>query len=481
MIDMEDQSMASISGRGLKNTKEETASEAECPFGVPSSSVFSYTNMSSVANFQDWSEQSTGTHSFIVQLSADSKEGNLHCSGFPGCHSIEIPTSKDETNDTHRTTGITQSLIHMAAPVEHSDSNVSSTEPLNQSTSSVSQSNSLLGSPLMEDVTLSCNTQPVEEHKTAYMNHSSDINAGVDNCSKQRDIPNPKHENQPRQESVATADVTPHTSEDHKPDDSKKRKNPRRAAAKKAVYASVESEDPMLTQSGVPADTKTAKGKAAPRGGRNKNGSNPKRKKKEVDDGDSDKDIGPQSKKFKKKDFIRDTLHMLTMCKLNTPIPEEIFSVITDNYVSISGSLEDHVTDSYCCDTDILSVEELKKEMGASDNIFVSKCHLSVNEEGIPCWCCCYIDFFGDFEQKKFVTDVLGFELAEQLAERSRENAEISFHMLWIQQNKDHLNFDIPDNASKLVLERLIQIKDILMRIDDIGLLVGEMRRVIQQ
>ncbi|GFE54876.1 GCN5-related N-acetyltransferase, putative [Babesia ovis] len=186
------------------------------------------------------------------------------------------------------------------------------------------------------------------------------------------------------------------------------------------------------------------------------------------------------TKRVKKKDTVLNALHTLNLCRLNTPIPAEAVEPITEADIVISGSLDEHEFDCYCCDSDIMSIQELKEQLGANNSVFLSKCHLCIDADGQPCWCCCYIDVFGSLAQKRFVIDVLGFQLAEELAERSRENAEMLFHMLWIQQNKKQLDCNIPDNASNSVLLRFNQLKNIIMHIDRIGLVASQMRRAIE-
>ncbi|ORM41747.1 uncharacterized protein BXIN_2785 [Babesia sp. Xinjiang] len=179
-------------------------------------------------------------------------------------------------------------------------------------------------------------------------------------------------------------------------------------------------------------------------------------------------------------DVLFNALHDLNLCRLNTPIPSQVFDIGTEEEIVITGSLDEHELDCNCCDSELLDMREFGEPIGPENVAFFSKCHLCINPQGTPCWCCCYIDFFGSFAQKRFVVDVFGFEMAEGLARRSRENAEMIFHMLWMQQNKKLLDCNIPQNASMAVLQQYAQLKHVIMRIDRMGFLASQMRRAIR-
>ncbi|CDR94118.1 hypothetical protein, conserved [Babesia bigemina] len=190
---------------------------------------------------------------------------------------------------------------------------------------------------------------------------------------------------------------------------------------------------------------------------------------------------GPFFHKASDKDSQLEALQKLRFCRLYTPIPTQVLEgedeVSTD--IVMTGSLADHQFDPDCCDVDTSGIE-VTDRAGTANTVFISKCHLTYNAVGEPCWCCCYIDFFNVFAQKRFDVDAFGYELAEALAERCKENAETLFHMLWIQQNRHSLERCIPTDASISVLQRFVQIKHAVLRVDRMGLFAAQMRQVVK-
>ncbi|GBE60695.1 matrix-remodeling-associated 5 isoform X1, putative [Babesia ovata] len=187
------------------------------------------------------------------------------------------------------------------------------------------------------------------------------------------------------------------------------------------------------------------------------------------------------SHKILEKDLQWEALRRLRFCRLYSPIPTKVLEgnddVSTD--IIMTGSLADYQFDPDCCDVDTSGVE-MRDQEGAANTAFISKCHLTYNADGSPCWCCCYIDFFNVLAQKRFDVDVLGCELAQTLAYRCKENAETLFHMSWIQHNRNSLDRCIPTDASISVLQRFVQIKHAVLRVDRMGLFSTQMRQVVK-
>lgn len=183
-------------------------------------------------------------------------------------------------------------------------------------------------------------------------------------------------------------------------------------------------------------------------------------------------------------DFFLAILLQLKFCRLNTPIPSKILDPLTDLHndygdIIITGSLDEHLFDLECCDSDVSELQGAQGQLETASTAFLWKCHLTYNAEGVPCWCCCYFDFFGTFVQKMFSLDVFDFEVAQEMAMRCRQNAEVVFHMLWIQQNRDSLDCNIPQDITLAIADRFVQLHHILMCFDRFSPLTEEIGELV--
>ncbi|KAK1443696.1 hypothetical protein BgAZ_205720 [Babesia gibsoni] len=172
-----------------------------------------------------------------------------------------------------------------------------------------------------------------------------------------------------------------------------------------------------------------------------------------------------------KKDALFQKLTQLKLYRLHTPIPHKVLRTkgncqVEPAEIIMVGSLNDYEYDPECCDHELSESLELRGHLGEPSTSFLWKTHLSYDDQLSPCWCFCCYDFFGSFVQKRFSVDMFGFDLALELANRCRENAEAMFHMLWIQQKRDSLDCSIPNNITSAVVGRLVQLNHILLHID---------------